>query len=76
MADRPRDLVDAYTGAAFLSVGGRTITPGQIRNWAYRGKIARHGRDQHRCTLYSLAELNRAAAAAAADTRTSRTRGS
>lgn len=58
---RPRDLVDAYVAAAFLSTPEHRITPGRIRRWAHDGKIARHGTDHRRCTLYSLAELHRVA---------------
>lgn len=59
-----RSLVDAYLAAAFLTATtGRTVTPGQIRQWASRGEVARHG-TRGRLTLYDLRELQTRANAA------------
>lgn len=54
-------LIDAIAAAEFLTATGTPVTPGQIRVWAHRGKVARMGRDHRRRTLYRLADLEREA---------------
>lgn len=55
------DLIDGPAAALFLSATGRTITPGQIRTWAWRNPALRRGHDWRGRTLYSLAELEQLA---------------
>lgn len=53
---RPDDLADAEAIAL-----GLHLTEGQIRVWATRGLIARHGKTFRGRTLYSLDEVRRVA---------------
>ncbi|MEV1331140.1 hypothetical protein AB0J20_16360 [Micromonospora costi] len=53
-------LVDAYAGAADLAMRwSRPVDPALIRKWAQLGKVARHGQDGKRRTLYDVDELRR-----------------
>ncbi|GEM_PF-1097912 len=49
-------LIDTRAAAVAANV-----PPGTIRRWAHEGRIARHGTDNHRRTLYDLNEVTRVA---------------
>lgn len=52
-------LADAYAAAQHLTLCGYPTDPRTIRQWASRGVVQRHGRDERGRTLYDLAELQR-----------------
>lgn len=57
--DDPR-VVTAQFAAAFvnyITLGRHSIGEQQIRDWARRGHIGRHGRTEYGRTLYSLPEI-------------------
>lgn len=52
-------LCDGYMLAAALTSMERPTSPGQIRVWAARGYIKRHGKDHRGRTLYDWHEVKR-----------------
>lgn len=52
-------LHDAYFLAAALTALDRPTTAAQVRQWASRGQITRHGKDARGRTLYDWREVKR-----------------
>lgn len=50
-------LVDSYMLAAALTSLDRKTSPEQIRQWAARGHVRRHGKDRQGRTLYDWHEV-------------------
>ena len=59
MSDNPRHVTAAFAIAYmhYVTNGAVTLTVGQIRVWAHRGRIRRVGTDRSGFALYSLDDI-------------------